>query len=206
MIVRARNESGMPRTDWPCVEFTHTRGWEERDRSDDDLESYGDLVAWSVDAGILDPGTARRLKAEADGAPDDAAQVVVRARALRTALYEVLTSVARDDAPPSGALARLNDALAAAGRHLGLAGQGRDFRLDFAPDARERLEFPLLAIARSAAELLTSSEVDRLKLCDAHDCGWLFIDASRNRSRRWCEMAECGNRAKVRRYRERHGD
>lgn len=196
----------MPRTKWPCVEFTHTRGWEERDRSDDDLGSYRDLVAWSLDAGILDPRTASRLRADAEGAPDDAEEVLVRARTLRTALYEVLTSVAREETPPSSALSRLNDALAAAGRHLGLVGEGRDFRLDFSPTARERLEFPLLALARSAAELLTSPEVDRLKLCDAHDCGWLFIDASRNRSRRWCEMAECGNRAKVRRYRERHGD
>ncbi len=196
----------MPRTDWPCVEFTHTRGWEERDRSDDDLESYGDLVEWSREAGILDAHTAKRLKAEAGDAPGEAEEVLQRARALRTALYEVFTTVASEDAPPSGSLARLNDALAAAGCHLGLVGEGRDYRLDFAPRARERMEFPLLALARSAAELLTSAEVERLKLCDAHDCGWLFIDGSRNRSRRWCEMAECGNRAKVRRFRERHGE
>lgn len=196
----------MTRTSWPCVEFTHTRGWEERDRSDDDLESYGDLVEWSRDAGLLDAKTETRLRAEADDAPREAEKVLEGARALRTALYDVFTAVAGDDAAPSGSLDRLNDVLAAAGCHVGLVGEGRDFRLEFAPGARERLEFPLLALARSASELLTSEEVERLKLCDAHDCGWLFIDGSRNRSRRWCEMAECGNRAKVRRYRERHGE
>lgn len=61
-------------------------------------------------------------------------------------------------------------------------------------------------MARSAAALLTAEEVERLKLCDAHDCGWLFVDASRNRSRRWCDMADCGNRAEARRFRERRSE
>jgi predicted RNA-binding Zn ribbon-like protein len=43
-------------------------------------------------------------------------------------------------------------------------------------------------------------------LCRADDCGWLFVDASRNRSRRWCDMSECGNRAKAQRFRARHGE
>jgi predicted RNA-binding Zn ribbon-like protein len=60
------------------------------------------------------------------------------------------------------------------------------------------------SIARSAADLLTSGELERIKVCDAHDCGWFFVDVSRNRSRRWCDMAGCGNRVKARRYRERH--
>jgi len=197
----------MPRTEWPCVELTHTRGWEERDRSDDDLESYGDLLRWSEGAGLLGPEAARALGARAEGAREEAEAVLGEVRALRTDLYRVLTAVAGDEAPPSGAMTRLNDRVAEAGGHLRLVGQGdRDYRLAFEPGVREALRFPLLAVARSAAELLTSPEAERLKLCDAHDCGWLFVDASRNRSRRWCEMAECGNRAKVRRFRERHGD
>jgi predicted RNA-binding Zn ribbon-like protein len=78
------------------------------------------------------------------------------------------------------------------------AGLAWDWRLD-----PSRLDHPLGPIAWSTADLLTSPEAHRLSLCAADDCGWLFIDSSRNHSRRWCDMADCGNRAKVRRFRSR---
>jgi predicted RNA-binding Zn ribbon-like protein len=62
----------------------------------------------------------------------------------------------------------------------------------------------LWPVARSAAELLSSESVDRVRECASSTCTWLFIDDSRNRRRRWCDMASCGNRAKARRYYERH--
>jgi predicted RNA-binding Zn ribbon-like protein len=61
----------------------------------------------------------------------------------------------------------------------------------------------LWPVARAAAELLTSGQVVRLRECAGDPCGWLFLDLSKNGSRRWCDMADCGNRAKARRYRER---
>jgi predicted RNA-binding Zn ribbon-like protein len=65
------------------------------------------------------------------------------------------------------------------------------------------LERPLWPIAKAALELLTDEQLDRLRQCANPECGWLFLDTSRNRSRRWCDMGSCGNRAKVRRFRER---
>ncbi len=62
------------------------------------------------------------------------------------------------------------------------------------------LDSPLWSIARSAADLLTSDELARVRECDGLDCTWLFLDCSRSRSRRWCSMASCGNRAKARRH------
>jgi predicted RNA-binding Zn ribbon-like protein len=64
----------------------------------------------------------------------------------------------------------------------------------------------LWPVLRSAAELLTSDRMDRVRLCSAEDCDWLFLDSSRNRSRRWCDMAVCGNRSKVRRFRQTQQD
>jgi predicted RNA-binding Zn ribbon-like protein len=58
----------------------------------------------------------------------------------------------------------------------------------------------LRPIARSAAELLTSETLSRVRECGGATCTWLFLDASRNRSRRWCSMESCGNRAKARRH------
>ena len=177
----------MIRENWPCVELTRTRGWEERDRSDDDLTSYGALLDWSREAGILDSRAGRALSERADADPDEAEEVLERARSLRRALYRVLTAVAEDRDPPAPALERVNEEIGRAGRHLRLTGGGREYELELDVKGGERLDLPLLRVARSAAELLTSPEVERLKLCDAHDCGWLFIDASRNRSRRWCD-------------------
>ena len=58
-------------------------------------------------------------------------------------------------------------------------------------------------VASSAAELLTSAALEDTRECDSEGCGWLFLDTSRSRRRRWCDMRDCGNLAKVRRFRER---
>jgi predicted RNA-binding Zn ribbon-like protein len=62
------------------------------------------------------------------------------------------------------------------------------------------LERPLWPVARSAAELLTSAKLDRVKVCGGEGCGWMFLDESRNASRKWCESRDCGNRERVRQY------
>jgi predicted RNA-binding Zn ribbon-like protein len=70
---------------------------------------------------------------------------------------------------------------------------------------RRDLDEMLRPVARSAADWLVSADVDRVRLCaDDRGCGYLFVDTSRNRSRRWCSMESCGNRAKARRHYERH--
>ncbi|MBI4413448.1 MAG: CGNR zinc finger domain-containing protein, partial [candidate division NC10 bacterium] len=67
----------------------------------------------------------------------------------------------------------------------------------------QRLDRMLWAVTRSAADLLTSGELAAVRECEAETCAWLFMDRSRNRSRRWCDMKACGNRAKARRHYER---
>ena len=67
----------------------------------------------------------------------------------------------------------------------------------------DALERPLWPIALNAVELATSSGVSRVKECASDNCNWLFLDVSKNRSRRWCDMKDCGNRAKARRHRAR---
>lgn len=194
------------RTDWNCITFTRTTGWEVRDRDGDDLISYGGLVDWAEREGLVDGETAAALRSRAGERPDEAVRVLEVATRMRAALYTTLTAVAREEEPPVESLDRLNAALRSAASHVLLAGEGRSFGWTFEASAREHLEWPVWRVARSAAELLTAEEVERLKLCDAHDCGWLFIDASRNRSRRWCDMADCGNRAKARRFRQRRSE
>jgi predicted RNA-binding Zn ribbon-like protein len=66
--------------------------------------------------------------------------------------------------------------------------------------AGRTIDRPLWAIVRSAADLLVSDDRTQLRECSADDCHWLFLDTTRNRSRQWCSMTSCGNRAKARRH------
>lgn len=114
---------------------------------------------------------------------------------LKDALFEIFTAEARDRPVPRAALDVLRRELARAYRHPRLT--AKPYALSwkttgFVPE-----------VVRSATELLTSEDLSRLRSCDADDCDWLFVDRSRNRSRRWCDMNTCGNRAKARRFYER---
>ncbi len=193
------------RTRWLCLEFTRTVGWEPADRQDDALVSYEALLAWSEREGALTEAEAEALRALAAAEPVAARQVLANARALRRASYVVFAAVGAGRRPGAAEVDALNEWLPHALRHL---------RLEPTPDGAyrwgwreghgaEALGRPLWPVAQSAAELLMSPELVRLKVCEADDCGWLFVDASRNRSRRWCDMSDCGNLAKVRRFRAR---
>jgi predicted RNA-binding Zn ribbon-like protein len=195
----------------PGLDFVNTVGgrvrapgaFRSRVRADK-LARYSDLVAFAVHAGLLDEPTARRLHAAARARPRAAAAALARARAFREALYGALQAL-RAGRPPARADLRVVNAEIAAARgqeELAPRRGGLAWRWRAAP---RRLESPLWPIARAAGALLPSAERARLRECGGEDCGWLFLDRSRNRRRRWCTMEDCGNRAKVRRFRRRQG-
>jgi len=165
----------------------------------DSLRDYAELAAWGAYAGVLDAAPAARLAAAARDRPREAAAVLARARALRTAVYAVFRAVAAGEDPPAGALAALSAEHAAALPHARLAPVDGGF--DHAWEDGEALERVLWPLAQAAVDLLRGGPLDRVKVCA--DCRWLFLDASRNHSRRWCSMNECGGRLKMRRYRAR---
>ena len=162
------------------------------DRVPDPLGSYGEFVAWAARAGAIDDRLAARLA----GLPGE--PVVRRARDLRATVDAVFRALANDREPPAGALAELTRRGAEALDHGRLAAAGDGFVLTWDGDEPER---PLWPLAAAAFDLLRSGPLDRLKQCA--DCPWLFLDMSRNHSRRWCTMDDCGARAKMRRYRAR---
>ena len=188
---------------WPCIEFTKTVGWRARDRPDDELVSYAALLGWAAREAVLDAGTAARLSRRAEREPGEAARVLEAARALRGAIYGILTAVDEDREPAAGDLGVLSEwaAAAHAARRLVRAGDG-GFAWEWPAEAGA-LDRVLWPVAESAASLLTSPLVHRVRRCADDGCGWLFVDESRNRSRRWCSMEGCGTRAKVARYRQR---
>ena len=185
-----------------CLDFANTVHSYDNDDPRDELKSYADLVAWSRQAGVLTDREARRLLREAAEHPVKANAALERGKALRNAIFRIFAAVAGEDAPQRDDLATLNSALAEAMRQSRVVATVDGYAWGWAEDANG-LEQMLWPIARSAADLLTSNELDRTRECGGDLCTWLFMDTSKNRSRRWCDMKGCGNRAKSRRHYER---
>ncbi len=181
-----------------CLNFTNSLSGRLHEEPVDHLRDYGDLIEWSRMAGILSATASLRLVGEWKTHPHVASAILERAVHLREELYRILSAVARGDSPPLGALTTLNAELVQANSHFHLAYEAGAFR--WVPDDSASLGVPLWAIVRSAAELLGSESLSRVYECDAEKCSWLFLDGTRNRSRRWCDTKACGNRARVRRH------
>lgn len=175
----------------PALDFCNTASWDQSAAPHEFLVDYPHLAVWARENGLVDAATARRLHRAAPLEAAAAVAVLDRARAFRRALHDVLVGPAR---PQDWAGVNLEVGRAAASMVLRPGGVGATWEL---PDSTG-LARPLLAVAWSAADLLTSPLVATVGVCPGHGCGGLFSDP-RGR-RRWCSMSLCGNRAKVRRF------
>jgi predicted RNA-binding Zn ribbon-like protein len=166
------------------------------------LVEYEDLAAWGWHAGLLTEAQARSLAREARKRERAAAAALERARALREAIYRICKAVIDGRPARAADLDILNKEIDVARQHERLVGREGAFTWEW-DDARSTLDCVLWHVADSAAGLLTSGDLARLRECGGENCGWLFEDTSRNRTRQWCVMQDCGNLAKVRRFRSR---
>jgi predicted RNA-binding Zn ribbon-like protein len=185
-----------------ALDFVNTLGGRLRPVSVEGLTAYADLVRFGMEAGILSVREANELLAEAERDPQGAAGVLAAGIAFREALWRAGSSLAQGSLPEPGDLDIVSRQVSRALAHGVIIPDGAALVWDWRSDPGE-LERPLWPIAKAALELLTDEQLDRLRQCANPECGWLFLDTSRNRSRRWCDMGSCGNRAKVRRFRER---
>jgi predicted RNA-binding Zn ribbon-like protein len=176
-----------------ALDFVNTRSGPPTGPPDDDvLTSYADLLAWSVYAGAVTESEAAALS-EADPAGADAAL----ARAVRTRDYldDLFRSLATGRNPSTATLIRLRDDEADALAHARLD-PAHAYAWTWRDD--HTLAKPLRPVVHAAVQLLTAGALDRIKGCGG--CRFLFTDESKNRSRRWCSMEDCGTAEKIRRY------
>ncbi len=195
-----------------CLDFTNTVGGRARETVRgsrapkwvvvrDRFGGYEDLVAWARGAELLgDRDAARRLRL-AEQSPAKAADTLARGIALREVIYNVFDAIVDGRAPAAEDVDALNRELDDARDHERLV--YADKRFAWAWDDDASLESILWPVAASAAELLASGDMSRLRRCGGEQCGWLFLDTSRSGRRQWCDMSDCGNLAKVRRFRAR---
>jgi len=185
-----------------AVDFTNTVG-DRGAAAEDHFNTYGDVVSWAEARGVVGRGVARRLRAAAERRPRDAREALAAIVALRESLYTVITAAAAGRSAPAGDLARVNAQVALACTRAHLASRRGRFALAFdAPDDDSLAQPITMPVVRAAVDLLTTDVLERVRVCADDSCAWLFVDTTRNRTRRWCDMKVCGNRNKVRRFRE----
>ncbi len=184
-----------------CLDFANTTSGRGGPHCLEHLYRYEHLLQWSRHAGLISAAQAGRLAGAASRRPAKAARVLRQAKQLREAIYSIGVAI-NGGRPPSPGLAALNGALAAAGGLRRIMASNGGFAWKWRPGPDD-LGWMLGPIALSAAELLVSLDRRRLKQCAGLHCGWLFLDETRSRTRRWCDMRVCGSRAKTRRFRQR---
>jgi predicted RNA-binding Zn ribbon-like protein len=172
---------------------------ESPDDANEYLTNYGRLLTWSRQAGLVSGKDEVRLRAAGAGRSRAAAATLKRAVAVREAIFALFVAVARRARAPAAAVEDLNLALPNALSALRIDSAGEGFGWRFVHDDDDLA--PMLApVVRAAAELATSAELTRIRECGSDRCFWLFLDRSKNGTRRWCDMKVCGNRAKARRH------
>ena len=188
-----------------CLDFINTVDCRNSDRPSEVLSTYPRLVSWSQHANILTENQAQNLLREANLHPTDARAARERAITTREALYRIFFAIAHHGPLAAADVEVLNKEVSAAMTQLRLkpANPSEPWTYTFQGSGLDQMLWP---VVNSARELLTSDRLDRVCECQGENCGWLFIDMSRNRSRKWCDMKDCGNLVKARRHYQKTRD
>ena len=189
----------------PAVDLVNTVDWTSTGLVEDRLSDFDRLTRWAEGAGLLVPRLGAQFRAAAAERPRAAEGALRAAKQLRWNLRQLFCAVARGESPAKQPeMAELNELLASALAQLQLVGvpnggaSGPALQWGWR-DAADRLDSILWPVVRAAAELLVSDEAARIRECGGLECGWMYVDRSRNGLRRWCQMESCGTREKSRR-------
>jgi len=182
-----------------CLDFINTLDWRGKDRPVEYLNDYSDVVRWAAYVHILTPKQAKKWINQADKHKTLAKKAFVSSIELRELLYRIFISVEEGITIEKQLLNNLNRYLQKVSEGLALESLQQDFQLvaDVNPANLTSLLNPLVW---EAVTLLISPDRFRIKSCGDKTCGWMFLDTSKNKSRQWCDMKSCGNRAKARKF------
>jgi predicted RNA-binding Zn ribbon-like protein len=184
----------------PSLDLVNTVDWTASGLQNERLPDYNRLTAWAEGAGVLSPGSGAKLRRLAAADPGAAQAALRKAWRIRGVLHRLFAGLAAGE-PRADASDEFASLLRATLQELRLERQGKG-------TARHAWTFPasgtaldgvLAPVVWSAARLLASADAESLRMCAGPDCGWVFVDRSRNGLRRWCEMQTCGTQEKTRR-------
>jgi predicted RNA-binding Zn ribbon-like protein len=182
------------------LDFANTKDWHASQNPVETIKSYADLVSWGEQAGLISKTDANQLIQLAQKSPQQAADDYEFAIQVREAIYRIFSNNYTGKPISEADLSLLNSVACEAMSHLQITQEGRGYHWKLPADHADVILI-LWNVTRAAVDLLTSDKASRVRECDDdRGCGYLFIDHTRNHSRRWCSMESCGNRAKARRH------
>jgi predicted RNA-binding Zn ribbon-like protein len=185
-----------------CLEFANTIHNSRAGDKEEELHAIFDLLQWAKEAGLLSSADHDRLAAHYSRNSREAAAALTKAITIRDLLLAIFAGIANGRSVSSQRLSELNSVLAQTPGLLRVHKNPDRIETEWT-SATDGPQQVLFAVLTSAAELLASDRLGRIRECASADCTWLFVDESRNRSRRWCDMSACGNRMKARRHYQR---
>ena len=186
----------------PALNFVNTLDWRFRESAPEELLcSYGDLITFTEQSELLTARQAKGLRRVAEGKAGQAA--LAEAHRLREALAELLYAQVDERKPATSAMKVVEEFLRSVRERQCLRREDGVMRWVL-PESGEDAQLPVWLVAQSAEALLTSDEFEKVRACAKPDCRWLFVDTSKNHTRRWCDMKLCGNRMKARRFKAQH--
>ena len=188
---------------WLCLDFINTVHDRTVEKPFEYLASYRDLIAWSVKLKLLAPSEGKKLASVAENNEEKAQKVLHQLIEARSILYEFFLDIAQNRVPGGDIQNQFNGLLRDGLQHLNLQ-VGKKLVVKHRWQNRSDMNFPFYRIIKSAYDLMTSDKLDRVKECGA--CGWLFLDQSKNKSRKWCSMENCGSLVKAKRYYHKNKD
>lgn len=183
-----------------ALDFTNTAGGLKSDIVREFLTNYADVVAWGKQAGVLQLDEAGKLLREALLKPQEAEAARQEAIKLRGTLRSIFVPISQGKPVAAEVLSEFNHALSEAMCHSRMQ-RDKYGHFEWGWEGLAGSFTGLLwPVVRSAADVLVSGEISRVHQCAGDTCGWLFLDTTRNHSRQWCDMRDCGNRAKAKRH------
>ena len=186
----------------PALDLVNTVGSRRGRDATDYLVTYDDLLRWATRQGVLGADDVAPLRPLAQAKCDHAASALARAKRLRECLWRLVTAVQGGQGPAREDLALLTREVLRAQQSRVLAWTGAGCTWGWT--AAAGLDAVTVRVAWAAAELLAmNANPPRLRECEDRTCGWLFLDTTRNGSRRWCTAEECGSLSRVTRFRAR---
>ena len=185
----------------PALDLVNTLDWRFRDTGSEDLlGSYLDLLSFIRQSGLITAPQARRLALLGS---TKGARVLKRVLDLREAAAQVFYAVIDGGSVPQASIKRLEILFRDARSHRHLVWRAPRLEWEI-PQSSLSVELPLWILSLSTEELMKSDDMQRLRACNNPGCRWLFLDTSKNHTRRWCDMKVCGNRMKARRFKALH--
>jgi predicted RNA-binding Zn ribbon-like protein len=182
-----------------ALDFANTLDWRLRKHPSELVSSYIELLRWARWSGAIDPATARGLRGWSLSHSREGLRLREQALEIREAIAELLHAVVDGKVPSTAALLRFEEIVRDAFAARTLKFKDGEAMWEWRERSPEPLR-PAWAAALDAERLLTSPDRERIRQCADAECGWFFLDTTRNQSRRWCSMKACGNRNKARRF------